>query len=253
MAENNLSILIAGESASVTSLFLKGIRAYAMGSYEEGQTPLVDALESGGNKVTYIRNHFATQEFPSSIEALENFQVVILSDIGADTLLLHPDTLHKSKIMPNRLKLIAEFVEKGGGLLMVGGYMSFGGLDGLARYAHTPLATVLPVAIYPYDDRIETPEGVKPEVTDESHPVVANMPKTFPTFLGYNRVVAKSEASVVMKVDSDPFLVLGNYGKGRTAAFTSDCSPHWATSEFINEPYYADFWNGLVLWLANKR
>lgn len=252
MAENSLSILVAGESVAVTSLYLKGVRAYAMGTYEEGQTPLVDALELGGNKVTYIRNHFATQEFPSSIEALGNYQVVILSDIGSDTLLLHPDTLHKSKIMPNRLKLLEEFVRNGGGLLMVGGYMSFSGLDGLARYGNTPLANVLPVTIYPYDDRIETPEGVSPVVTDENHPVVVNMPKSFPPFLGYNRVVAKPDASVVMKVDTDPFLVLGEYGKGRTAAFTSDCSPHWATPEFISKPYYKDFWNGLVLWLANK-
>ena len=42
---------------------------------------------------------------------------------------------------------------------MVGGYYSFQGINGGARYHGTPVEEVLPVEILPYDDRIEVPEG----------------------------------------------------------------------------------------------
>lgn len=250
MAHKNLSILIAGESCAVTNLILKGSRAYMTGTYEEGQKPIVNALLSKGHDVTYMRNHDATLSFPSSQEELRTYDVVILSDIGADTLLLHPDTVLRSKVTPNRLTLLEEYVRGGGGLLMIGGYMSFAGLDGMARYANTPLASVLPVLVYPYDDRIETPEGASPQVLDGRHPVTSSLPKKFPAFLGYNKVVAKVDATVLMKIRDDPFLVLGESGQGRTSAFTSDCSPHWATNEFTSSDFYPKLWDALCLWLA---
>src|SRR2546423_1626628 len=125
MAADGLRILLAGESNASGILVLKGIRAYALSSYEEDQAPLVNALISQGHKVDFIRNHEATLNFPSRLEALTAYNVVILSDIGADTLLLHPDTFQRSRITPNRLGLLADYVNGGGGLLMVGGYMSF--------------------------------------------------------------------------------------------------------------------------------
>jgi uncharacterized membrane protein len=223
-----------------------------MGAYEEGQTPLVDALVTQGVRLTYIRNHEAALAFPSTPEAFNMFDVIVFSDIGADTLLLHPDTMFKSKTTPNRLKLLGDYVESGGGFMMVGGYMSFGGLDGLARYANTALADVLPVVVSPHDDRVEAPEGIVPEVVDPDHFLVAHLSADFPPFLGYNRFSSKPGTTVVMKVGADPLLVIGAFGRGRTAAFASDCSPHWATPEFITSPLYKEFWGRLVLWLAGK-
>src|SRR5437867_3181097 len=114
MAQDGLSVLLAGESNASASLVLKGSRAYAMSSYEEAQAPIRNALESQGHKVHYIRNHEATLSFPSSLKSLTAYDVVILSDIGSDTLLLHPDTFVRSRITPNRLGLLADYVRGGG-------------------------------------------------------------------------------------------------------------------------------------------
>jgi uncharacterized membrane protein len=252
MEWTGLSILLAGETNATASLILKGFRAYALSGYEEDQAPLENALVSEGHRVTFLRNHEATIKFPSSLEALDEYDVVILSDIGADTLLLHPDTFQRSQITPTRLGLLADFVRGGGGLLMVGGYMSFGGLDGMAHYANTLLADVLPVVISPFDDRVEAPEGISPIATDTDHPVMANMPREFPPFLGYNRFAAKPGAQVLMKIRSDPFLVIMGVEKGRSAAFASDCAPHWAMPRYLGAQFYAPFWSGLIRWLAHK-
>jgi len=56
--------------------------------------------------ITLIKNHDAGYSFPNSMEEIEKYDVVILSDIGSDTLLLHPDTFLHSKPTPDRLKLI---------------------------------------------------------------------------------------------------------------------------------------------------
>ena len=45
----------------------------------------------------------------------------------------------------------------GGGLLMIGGYLSFAGIDGKARYHGTPVEDALPVTIAATDDRVEAP------------------------------------------------------------------------------------------------
>ena len=62
------------------------------------------------------------------------------------------------------------YVERGGGLLMVGGYYSFQGINGGARYHGTPVEEVLPVEILPYDDRVEVPEGFAPVVKQQGAP-----------------------------------------------------------------------------------
>ena len=41
--------------------------------------------------------HEAQREFPQTMEALSAYDAVVLSDLGANTLLLHPDTWIHSK------------------------------------------------------------------------------------------------------------------------------------------------------------
>ena len=48
-----------------------------------------------------------------------------------------------------------------------------------------------------------------------------------------------------------PLLVTWSYGKGRSAAFASDCSPHWA-EYFQPWEYYGKFWVQAVRWLAGE-
>ena len=58
-----------------------------------------------------------------------------------------------------------------------------------------------------------------------AHPILEGIPAEWPLFLGYNRIAAKPGAQVLLQVDNDSFLTVGNYGQGRVAAFASDCSP----------------------------
>ena len=98
---------------------------------------------------------------PSTCRGLDAYDAIILSDIGSNSLLLPPAVWLQSKTVPNRLKLIRAWVEKGGGLLMVGGYFSFQGIDGRARWRRTAVEDALPVTCLPYDDRVEMPEGAR--------------------------------------------------------------------------------------------
>jgi len=242
-------VLIAGESWIVHKVEAKGFTSYATGTYGEGHTEIAAALTSHGHVVTFIPNHLAINDFPWNIEALARYDVVMLSDISADTLQIHPDCFDKCLRTPDRLRVLGEWVGRGGGLVMVGGYLSFSGLEGKGHYQATPLADVLPVEMLGYDDRVETPEGIHPTV-DSSHPVLDSVPREWPHFLGYNRLKTKLGAEQVMSVGHDPFLVLGRHGEGRVAAFASDCSAHWGSPEFLSWAYYPRFWSQLVDWLG---
>jgi uncharacterized membrane protein len=101
------------------------------------------------------------------------------------------------------------------------------------------------------DDRIEEPSGVHPRAS-LPHPILSGIPGEWPYFLGYNRFTAKPDATVVLSVGDDPFLVVGSHGSGRVAAFASDCSPHWGSPEFTAWSAYGRFWTQLLRWLAGR-
>jgi uncharacterized membrane protein len=177
---------------------------------------------------------------------------VILSDIGSNTLLLHPDTFSRSRRMPNRCQVIADYVREGGALLMVGGYISFSGVDAKAKYGRTPLQDVLPVSYLDADDLTEHPEGVVPAVC-HGHPALDGVPGDWPHFLGYNHTLPRAGSDIVMTIAGDPYLALGEYGNGRSAAFTSDCAPHWGPPEFVAWEGYDPLFAGILGWLTRKR
>lgn len=251
MAEGKLRILLAGESWITHGIHVKGFASYTTGSYEEGLAPLRDAFVAGGHDFTYIRNHEATELFPSSLEELSKFDLVIFSDLPADTLLLHNNTFVRGQRTPNRLQLVVDYVRKGGAFLMVGGYMSFSGFEGKANYHFSPLAEILPVGMYGFDDRIEAPQGIKPKIETGEHPILQGIPADWPFFLGYNKL-KPGDGEILMTCAGDPFLVVSEQGQGRVAAFASDCSPHWAPVEFTTWKYYQPFWNQLASWLTRK-
>ena len=156
-------ILLVGESWTSQSTHYKGFDSFQSTYYELGANAFVESLKVNF-EVNYMPAHIAQTEFPSKLNDLEKYDCVIISDCGANTLLLHPDVFLKGKVFPNRLKLIEEYVHKGRSFIMFGGYLSFQGINGVARYKNTPIEKILPVNILPYDDRVEAPEGCKPNV-----------------------------------------------------------------------------------------
>ncbi len=247
-------VLLAGESWVSTATHIKGFDQFSTVTFHLGAEPLVAALAGTDIDLRYMPAHDAQRDFPQSMEALSAYDVVILSDIGANTLLLHPDTWIKSQRTPNRLKLIAEYARAGGGLMMIGGYYSFQGINGGARFHGTAVEDVLPVEILTYDDRVEVPEGFTPVVKDKKHPIVAGMGTDWPYLLGFNEVKAKRGAEVIATTSKDygskPLLVAGKAGKGRTLAWTSDIGPHWLPPEFAAWDGYARLWKQSIAWLA---
>jgi uncharacterized membrane protein len=123
---------------------------------------------------------------------------------------------------------------------MVGGYYSFQGINGGARYHGTPVEEVLPVEILPYDDRIEVPERFTPVIKNKEHPILEGFTGDWPTLVRFNEVRAKSSAEVLATASTDydgrPLLVAGTFGKGRALAWTSDIGPHWLPPESSAPP-----------------
>ena len=245
-----MRVLVAGESWVTHTVHIKGFDSFVTSGYEEGVRWLKAALEKAGHTVHHMPNHLVATDFPSTVESLRNYEVVMLSDCGSNTLLHHPDTFIKSQKTPNRLQAIRDYVAGGGALVMIGGYMTFQGIDGRARYHGTPVEEALPVNIGQVDDRVEVPEGVVPLVTSPEHPVVRGIDGEWPAFLGYNRLTARSDADVLATAGDDPFLVVWQYGKGRSAAFASDCGPHWGPAEYLNWRHHDRLWAQLVAWLV---
>ncbi|MBT8336784.1 MAG: hypothetical protein KJO11_09285 [Gemmatimonadetes bacterium] len=133
------------------------------------------------------------------------------------------------------------------------------------------------------------------------HPILAGLPFARPPSIGgYNRVRAKHGAKVLLSArcfavevrrrdessglggddasdldytftpgERDPLLVVGHFGRGRVAAFTSDVAPHWVgglvdwgpervraqapgADEIEVGSHYAEFFTRLVRWTMGE-
>ncbi len=248
---SSIRVLLVGESWISTTTHVKGWDFFSSTEYSIGTGYLVQALATEEFVFGHMPGHIAAASFPTTIEGLAQYDVILLSDIGANTFLLHPDT-SAGMIVPNRLKLIQTWVENGGGLGMCGGYMSFAGINASAKYYRSPIEAILPVNIHTFDDRVETPEGVVAQVVDPNHPIVAGINGEWPPLLGYNEVVLKPEAQLIASAGNDPLLAVQNVGEGRTLIWASDIGPHWCPPPFLAWSGYAQLWQQTIRWLAKR-
>ena len=191
----------------------------------------------------------------------------------------------RKQFLPGQLEIIREAVNNGAGLVMFGGWESYHGR--LGEYHKTVLADVLPVSMLNSDDRRNFSQGVILSPV-QPHPILKGLPWESPPLVGgLNAFAAKPDATVLLKgqplaitkehdefdfnCDSEwkPYsmLVVGKYGKGRTAALATDVAPHWVggfvdwgntriTQELPNGGFveigadYAKFFAQLLRWLA---
>src|SRR5690625_821457 len=247
-----MKVLMVGESWIKHIIHIKGFDTFTNSEYGDGVSWLRKALNGSGIEMEHLPGHLAGDSFPVNLKDLQEYDVVFLSDIGSNTLLLSEDTFTHGKIRPNRLDLIKQYVEQGGGFSMIGGYMSFQGIDCKGRYKNTPIEEILPVELYEFDDRAEHPEGVYIEITKKEHPILKDITGDWPHFLGYNKLKSKPNSTVIAQHNGNPFIAVGEYGNGRTMAFASDCAPHWGSKEFVEWEHYSTFWVNSVKWLANN-
>jgi uncharacterized membrane protein len=252
-------VLLAGESWVSAAVHHKGWDHFGSVTFHLGAEPLVAALADSPFDLHYMPAHEAAKGFPLTLEGLQEYGAVILSDLGSNTLLLHPDVWLTGKPVANRLKLLREYVRAGGGLMMIGGYYSFQGINGGARYRGTAVEEVLPVDCLPYDDRIEVPEAFRAEIVgQQDHPILAGLGNEWPLLLGVNEVRLKARPDVQLLArlpeseGGHPLLATGTYGRGRTLAWTSDIGPHWLPQTFAQWPGYSRLWRQALAWLTRQ-
>lgn len=246
-------VLLAGETFHTTSLTSKGYDPGLSATYSNGALRYIEGLRAEGIEVVQLPGERCEAEFPRSMDQLAAYSAVVLSDIGALSLLLTPES-RAGRRSVNRLDLLREWVEQGGGLMMAGGYCSYQGVDGRAMYGGTGVEWCLPVQCINGPDAVEAPEGLDPDVRQADHPIIADLPQPFPFVLGMNRVIPRNQSDVVLSCKrrngSLPLLVAGGYGHGRSLAWTTDIGPHWLSQDFMAWSGYDRLMANMIRWLC---
>lgn len=250
-----ISVLMVGESWTSISTHCKGFDQFTSITHEEmGADYLKEALLRDPDiAYEHMTAHIASEMFPTTLEGLRKWDVIILSDIGANTLLLSRKTFIEGKTQPNRLKLIKQWVWEGGALCMCGGYLSFAGYEAKAKYYRSPIEAVLPVNIYTFDDRVETPEGISVIIKNPGHQILRDINGPWPDLLGYQETKIKPTADSIVETDTgDPLIAACEFGKGRAMVWTTDVGPHWCPTQFAQWEGYGKLWRNAMHWLTGK-
>ncbi len=201
--------------------------------------------------------------FPKTREELFKYRGIVLGSIEA------------SHFTHDQLRMIADFVsQRGGGLLALGGRLSFseGG------YAGTPVDEVLPVVLEPVEISPETEEvsapgffaslAVEPTPFGTTHPVTqfgtdleasARRFETLPPLSTLNDVRAvKPGATTLLEGSGDgvvdqPVLTFQRYGRGKAIALTVNDSWQWQMHHDIplEDLTHELFWRRLLRWLVS--
>jgi len=186
------------------------------------------------------------------------FDCVVLDDVDSSA-------LRQQGVPQPNLKLLAEAVADGKGLLMVGGYHSFGP----GGYQLTELREVLPIEIGQHerqefggpiaeDLHLSGPLTVTPPtphfITQLAAGDAANQRfwASLKPFPGANRFAGLKDRAQVLLQTSDgmPILVAGEYGNGRVLALALD-STYTLWGQGLAEEHKR-LWRQMILWLTRR-
>jgi hypothetical protein len=198
---------------------------------------------------------------PSKLDLAEalkpgKYEVFILGDLDS------------TAFTPQELGRLADLVSKGSGLIMLGGFHSFGP----GGYGQTPLADVLPAKMDRYqrqqfgdkireDVHLRGPLRMTPSPVGLIHYALslaagreANLAAwaQLPPLEGANKLGQLSPGALTLATDGreNPLLVSYYYGTGRVMALAADSTWRWWMRGFENP--HKRFWRQIVLWLARK-
>jgi len=186
--------------------------------------------------------------------APDNFDVLLIENVDATAL------------GAANLQTIATAVEQGKGLIMIGGFNSFGP----GGYQNTPLARALPVVMgrfehqdISYDRPVSRdlhwwgqltmvptrPHSVTRLATGEENQLVW---QGLPPLTGANKFLETKPYAELLAAtpDGKPLLVAGDYGGGRVLAFAGNTTIHWW--QYGRQLEHRRFWRQVVLWLARR-
>lgn len=184
------------------------------------------------------------------LEHLPSFDAVILQDIDAQ----------KYKLTRHLVRL-RDYVQKGGGLIMVGGPSSFSG----GNYSGTPIDAVLPVS-QPRTGQSHDSSEFVPVFTDAGRaaPITRNLRMmlegALPSMAGTNLLGLPRTGAIVLLEHPElkvsglqmPVLALGEAGDGRAIALGLDSTHRLAfgaEATKVKGRSYGALWDGLLGWL----
>jgi uncharacterized membrane protein len=221
---------------------------------------LVDALQStGGFEVTSVPTwEFYNLKPGAYEEVLASHDIVVFSDVEAKNFQLHPQFFNRHLFgtqvltFPDRVRLTVEAVRSGVHMMFMGGWLSFNGEMGKAGWGRTALREILPVGCLEFEDLRESTEGFVMDAAEQSHPVLAGLrPDTMPPVLGFNRVTPRDGCPVLAwwRGEDSPAIAVGQFGRGRVLAYTSDPAPHWGCN-LVFWDQYPQLWSNAANWLT---
>jgi uncharacterized membrane protein len=234
---------------------------FILRAVEDDKNLQVVLLQRTAENKYYRRNVEGGEEvadgFPKTREELFSYRALILGSVEA------------ASFTPDQLRMIADFVSKrGGGLLMLGGRRAFaeGGWSG------TPVGEVLPVTLDPADNARKgsylSELTVKPTRAGATSPVTqiagdeeesAKRWNDLPPLTSVNPIRGiKPGATTLLsgldaKKQDQVVLAFQRYGRGKALAFPVQDSWQWRMSAKIpvTDTTYATFWRRLARWLVD--
>jgi uncharacterized membrane protein len=186
------------------------------------------------------------------------YEVYLLADIDS------------AAFKPGELQSVAENVAAGAGLIMTGGFHSFGP----GGYAETPLADLLPIKTsrlerQRFEDPVRkelhfwNPLKMTPTAIGLAHFTLGlagtreeslEVWNRLPPLLGANKLnkeAVKPSALILAQGErGEPLLIAQPYANGRVMAFAGDSTWQWWMQGYENA--HKRFWRQIVLWLARK-
>lgn len=253
----SIKVLYVGDTQVDVQTSSKGIDTWTYTYYDDSARYLRNALSAAGDiECVHIKSADCIGMMPSTIEEFKKYDAVLISDVGYNNVVLQPGMFapHSIPMGPDRVGALCEYVKQGGGFMMIGGWLTFSGLQGKGLYGGTKIEEMMPVNCEPrgVDDRMEITEGFSIKIDDPEHPIVKGLPWDEPyMLLGYNKTHLKDDAHLIASWNGDVQIATREYGKGRTCVFTSDVGPHWAGS-FLDWSGYNKFWQQIVRWTAGN-
>lgn len=96
-------ILLVGETWMSAATHFKGFDQFGSVTFHSGTEPLVKALHDTSFELAHMPAHKAVEEFPFDFDGLTAYDAILLADIGANSLLLHPDVNTRRTITPRHM------------------------------------------------------------------------------------------------------------------------------------------------------
>lgn len=188
---------------------------------------------------------FARKQLPAlTSDNLRQYRVIVLGNL--------PATALSAEDIAN----VNEFVESGGGLLLIGGAEAYGS-GGIAHQAL--ISEMLPVTPDPQgamkDGRFAV-EFTGAERTNPAFQTIADVIDLPPVLSVWQPVTARESASkFIVTAEDTPVVSFRRFGQGKVAMLLSDSMWRWQFSgkRSVHKSLYNEFATQLVYWLAPTR